>query len=104
MPLTFRRVFFVKIIETKEIVAFGEIFPVHIIHVGMASDAKTLKIFAIVICLNTITMMHLHKLPIPWIGYLQATTFTGVIVIFSIASAYLFPIFHIAKYISIHVL
>lgn len=48
--------------------------------------------------------MHLHKLPIPWIGYLQATTFTGVIVIFSIASAYLLPIFHIAKYISIHVL
>lgn len=48
--------------------------------------------------------MHLHKLPIPWIGYLQATTFTGVIVIFSIASAYLFPIFHIAKDVSVNFL
>lgn len=48
--------------------------------------------------------MHLHKLPIPWIGYLQATTFTGVIVIFSIASAYLLPIFHITKDICIYFL
>lgn len=42
MPLTFQRVFFVEIIETKEIVAFGEISSVHIINIGMATDAKTL--------------------------------------------------------------